>query len=144
MHPLLCLAEMRGVSLLAAGSSARHITLIDPRASASKISTMTLRGHTNAVVSLAQDPTSDYSLVSGSHDGTCRVWDIRSVRPQQEEQIGESLYVFSRESIGDGKKMPEGGKGVKVFDVRWDKELGIVSAGEDKRVQVNRPGVASS
>ena len=143
MHPLLCLTEMRGVSLLAAGSSARHITLIDPRATASKISTMTLRGHTNAVTSLAQDPTSEYSLVSGSHDGSCRVWDIRSVRPGadggQDGQVGESLYVFYRESA-ESKKMPEGGKGVKVFDVRWDKDLGIVSASEDKQVQVNQPG----
>jgi ribosome biogenesis protein YTM1 len=54
--------------------------------------------------------------------------------------MGESLYVFHRESIGDGKKASEGGKGVKVFDVRWDKDLGIVSASEDKRVQINRPG----
>ncbi|KIV99184.1 uncharacterized protein PV09_09137 [Verruconis gallopava] len=145
MHPLLCLMELRGLSLLAAGSSARHITLIDPRASASKISAMTLRGHTNAVVSLAQDPSSDYSLVSGSHDGSCRVWDIRSVRPstngQEGGQTGESLYVFHRESVGQAKKSPEGGKGVKVFDVRWDKDLGILSAGEDKRVQINKPGV---
>jgi hypothetical protein len=28
---------------------------------------------------------------------------------------------------------------VKVFGVRWDKEVGIVSAGEDKRIQINRP-----
>lgn len=145
MHPLLCLTEMRGVSLLATGSSARHITLIDPRASASKVSAMTLRGHSNAVVSLAQDPSSNFSLVSGSHDGSCRIWDIRSVRPsadgQQEGQTGESLYVFHRESLGDGKKNPEGGKGVKVFDVRWDKDMGIISASEDKRVQINRPGM---
>jgi WD40 repeat protein len=110
---------------------------------------MTLRGHTNAVVSLAQDPTSDYSLVSGSHDGSCRVWDIRSVRPstdgQEGGQTGESLYVFHRESIDEGgKKVPEGGKGVKVFDVRWDKDMGIVSASEDKRVQINRPGTTQS
>lgn len=143
MHPLTSLMEMRGVSLLAAGSTARHITMIDPRASASKISAMTLRGHKNAVVALAQDPSSDYSLVSGSHDGLCRVWDIRSVRPstdgQQEGQIGESLYVFNRQSITEGKA-PEGGKGVKVFDVRWNTDLGIVSASEDKMVQINKPG----
>jgi len=42
---------------------------------------MTLRGHTNAVVGLAPDPSSAFGLVSGSHDGTVRVWDVRSVRP---------------------------------------------------------------
>jgi ribosome biogenesis protein YTM1 len=75
------------------------------------------------------------------------VWDIRSVRPsadgQQDGQTGESLYLFHRESLGEGKKAPEGGKGVKVFDVRWDKDLGIVSASEDKRVQINRPGTVA-
>jgi hypothetical protein len=30
------------------------------------------------------------------------------------------------------------GEGFKVFSVNWDKEVGIVSAGEDKRVQINR------
>jgi WD40 repeat protein len=145
MHPLLCLTELRNVSLLAAGTSARHITLIDPRASATKISAMTLRGHTNAVVSIAQDPASDYSLVSGSHDGTCRVWDIRSVRPAAEQeggQTGESLYVFHR--AGAEGKRAEGGRGVKVFDVRWDKDLGILSASEDKKVQINKATPASA
>lgn len=138
-HPLLSLTALQEVHLLAAGTSARHITLTDPRASATTISAMTLRGHTNGVVSLDIDPDSPYRLVSGSHDGTCRVWDVRSVRPGVSEmgsgQVGESVYVIQRESKA---KMPPGGDGVKVFDVRWDKDVGIVSAGEDKRVQVNK------
>ena len=98
---------------------------------------MTLRGHTNAVVSLGADPESNYGLVSGSHDGTCRVWDVRSSRSEKEGRMGESLYVVERESLkGERKKV--GGEGVKVFGVVWDKSLGIVSGGEDKRVQVNR------
>ncbi|RDI79546.1 hypothetical protein Vi05172_g10482 [Venturia inaequalis] len=138
LHPLSALAEMQSVNLLAAGSTARHITLIDPRASASKVAAMTLRGHTNAVSSLAQEPGSNYSLVSGSHDGTCRIWDIRSVKsaPSAEGgQVGESVYVINRETAGGQPKK----EGVQVFDVVWDKDIGIVSAGEDKRVQVNRP-----
>ena len=136
-HPLLSLTALPSLSLLAAGTSARHITLIDPRASATTISAMTLRGHTNAVVSLAADPESNYGLVSGSHDGTCRVWDVRSSRSEREGRVGESLYVVERESLkGEGKKV--GGEGVKVFGVVWDKGVGIVSGGEDKRVQVNR------
>lgn len=143
-HPLLSLASMNGVNLLAAGTSARHITLIDPRASATTIAAMTLRGHSNAVVSLAADPGSAYGLVSGSHDGTCRVWDVRSVRPGVSEvgrgQVGESVYVIQRESLKEkGKsKTPVGGEGVKVFGVCWDREVGIVSVGEDKRLQVNK------
>ena len=102
---------------------------------------MTLRGHTNAVVSLDSDPTSEYGLVSGSHDGTVKIWDIRSkqngnaVTPG-EGQVGESVYSFDREGA---VKMRSHGEGVKVFGVRWESEMGIVSASEDKRVQINRP-----
>lgn len=144
-HPLLSLASMNGVNLLAAGSSARHITMIDPRASATTVAAMTLRGHTNAVVSLSADPTSPYGLVSGSHDGTCRVWDIRSVRPGSAigteigGQVGDSVYVIDRETLKrDEKRVPVGWDGLKVFDVVWDHSLGIVSASEDRRVQINR------
>ena len=136
-HSLLSLTALPSLSLLAAGTSARHITLIDPRASATTVSAMTLRGHTNAVVSLAADPESSYGLVSGSHDGTCRVWDVRSSRSEKEGRVGESLYVIERESV-KGEKKKVGGEGVKVFGVVWDKSVGIVSGGEDKRVQVNR------
>ena len=98
---------------------------------------MTLRGHTNAVVSLASDPESSYGFVSGSHDGTCRVWDARSSRSESEGRVGESMYCIERESVkGEGRRV--GGEGVKVFGVCWDAGVGIVSAAEDKRVQINR------
>ena len=143
-HPLLSLSALPGIStqLLAAGTSARHITLLDPRISAASTQVMTLRGHTNKIVSLSPDPESNYGLVSGSHDGTCRVWDLRSSRQGTKDEggglVGEAVYVVERESRkGDGKR-PVGGEGVKVFGVAWDKDVGIVSAGEDKMVQVNR------
>ncbi len=98
---------------------------------------MTLRGHTNAVVSLAADPDSAYGLVSGSHDGTCKVWDIRSSKSEKDGRVGESMYTIERESAkGQGRKV--GGEGVKVFSLCWDRDVGIVSAGEDQRVQINR------
>ncbi|KAK3710314.1 ribosome biogenesis protein ytm1 [Vermiconidia calcicola] len=135
---LLSICHLPDAGLLATGTSARHITLIDPRASATTISAMTLRGHTNAVVSLARDPNSSYQLVSGSHDGTCRVWDIRSVKQEAvAERVGESVYVIDRESA-KGKPRAVGGEGVKVFGVCWDREVGVVSGGEDMRVQINK------
>ncbi|KAI1102391.1 ribosome biogenesis protein YTM1 [Jackrogersella minutella] len=142
-HPLLSLCALRR-GLLAAGTSARHVTLADPRASAAATSVMTLRGHRNMVGTLAAAPGNDYSLVSGSHDGTCRVWDLRSVRAGSKAEgggsVSESVYVIDRESqkgIGAGKSdVP--GRGAKVFGVAWDKAWGIVSAGEDKMVQINR------
>lgn len=142
-HPLLSLSALPGIStqLLAAGTSARHITLIDPRISSAKTQVMTLRGHTNKIVSIAPDPESDYGLVSASHDGTCRVWDLRSSRQGTMEEgggvVGEAVYVVERESNKSGKK-PVGGEGIKVFGVAWDKDVGIVSGGEDKMLQINR------
>ena len=136
-HALLSLTSLPGVNLLAVGTSARHITLIDPRASATTVSAMTLRGHTNAVVTLAPDPENAYGLLSGSHDGTCRIWDVRSNRSEKDGAVGESIYTISRQSI-DGEATRVGGEGVKVFGVCWDRDVGIVSGGEDKRVQINR------
>jgi WD40 repeat protein len=139
-HSLLSLTALPKLNLLATGTSARHITLIDPRASATQISVMTLRGHKNAVVSLDMDPNNEHSLLSGSHDGTAQIWDVRSVRPsdvQGEGQVGESIYTISRDSAG-GKPTHAHGEGVKVFSVKWDSDVGILSAGEDKLVQINR------
>ncbi|RWA13556.1 hypothetical protein EKO27_g1554 [Xylaria grammica] len=152
-HPLLALTSLRrnqGTAsssvLLAAATAARHITLVDPRVSASTISVLTLRGHKNIVSSLAAGPDNDYSLVSGSYDGTCRIWDLRSVRAATKSEgggsVSESVYVIERESLkGTKQRRTAGevpGRGAKVFGVAWDKTFGIVSAGEDKMVQINR------
>ena len=125
-------------NLLAAGSSDKYIALVDPRLSATRVAVMTLRGHSNSVVSLAANPESPNGLVSGSHDGTCRVWDIRSASSDIEGKIGKSIYTISRESVKGESKSRTGGEGVKVFDVKWDSKIGIVSASEDKKVQINR------
>ncbi|KAI2621669.1 ribosome biogenesis protein YTM1 [Hypoxylon sp. NC1633] len=146
-HPLLSLCVLRrgGGPLLAAGTSARHVTLADPRAGAAATRVMTLRGHRNMVSCVAPSPDSEHGLVSGSLDGTCRVWDLRSARAGAgvDGPVGESVYVIERESqsrrvvIGGGKSdVP--GRGVKVFGVAWDRTWGIVSGGEDRMVQVNR------
>ncbi|KAK4127549.1 microtubule-associated protein ytm1-like protein [Parathielavia appendiculata] len=148
-HPLLFLCALPrsgSAPLLAAGTAARHITLVDPRANAAMTSVMTLRGHTNKVVSLSPSPDNEYSLVSGSHDGTCRIWDLRSVRPATKDEggmggVSEPVYVIERESRQQGgsskKKKAVAGEGCKVFGVVWDQGLGILSGGEDKRVQIN-------
>ncbi|KAL8812709.1 MAG: hypothetical protein Q9223_001053 [Gallowayella weberi] len=135
-HALLSLAALPHLNLVAAGTTARHITLIDPRASAASIVAMILRGHSNSVVSLAADPNSTYGLASGSHDGTCRVWDVRSTKTDKDGPVGQSMYSIGRESAGGEPKAS--GDGVKVFGTIWDSGVGIVSAGEDKRVQINR------
>jgi ribosome biogenesis protein len=141
--------------LLAAGNAARNVVLVDPRTSVATTAVMTLRGHVNKVVALAAAPDNEYSLVSASHDGTCRIWDLRSSRKAVDDDapsnsagenagasnnltsVSEAVYVIDREGR-EGKRRPLAGEGVKVFDVAWDKTWGIVSGGEDKRVQINR------
>ncbi|KAL5121971.1 ribosome biogenesis protein ytm1 [Pleosporales sp. CAS-2024a] len=138
-HSLLSLCAIPSRNLLATGTSARHIALIDPRASATQISVMTLRGHKNGVVSLDIDSSSDHSLVSGSHDGTVQIWDLRNVTTggqAGEGQQGESVHTIQRDGYSGPTKSH--GEGVKIFSVRWDKEVGIVSGGEDKKLQINR------
>lgn len=135
--PLFGVLHLPAHSLVATGTAARHITLIDPRASAQTISALTLRGHTNAVSALARDPASEHRFVSAGHDGTCRIWDLRSVRREVGERVGEAVYVIERES-GKGKGKVVAGEGVKVFGAAWDGEVGIVSGGEDKMVQINK------
>ncbi|KAL1793338.1 hypothetical protein ACET3X_008320 [Alternaria dauci] len=137
-HSLLSLCAIPSRNLLATGTSARHITLIDPRASATQISVMTLRGHKNGVVSLDTDPSSEYNLASASHDGTVQIWDLRNVSTGGqvgEGMTGESVYTIYRQGRDTAKSH---GEGAKVFSVRWDRTVGIVSGGEDKRVQINR------
>lgn len=138
-HSLLSLCAIPARNLLATGTSARHITLVDPRASATQISVMTLRGHKNGIVSIDLDPTSENNIVSGSHDGTVQIWDLRNVTAGGqigEGLTGESVYTINRQ--GHSGPAKSHGEGVKVFSVCWNKEVGIVSGGEDKKVQINR------
>ncbi|PKS10810.1 hypothetical protein jhhlp_002567 [Lomentospora prolificans] len=144
MHPLRSLTALTNSPLLAAGTTARHITLIDPRQSAATTSVMTLRGHLGWVESVSPGPDNEYSLVSGSWDSTCRIWDLRSVRAGTKEEGGgrvcdEVVYTIPRETMKDAKVRPDGNGG-KVLRVKWDASWGIVSGGEDRQVQINKVG----
>ena len=134
---LCCVEHMPSLNLIAAGSVSRVIKLVDPRTSAATVTAMTLKGHKNSVVCLARDPTNVYTIASGSHDGTCRVWDVRSTKQEKDGAVGQSLYTLPRASL-DGGPSPAVGDGVKVFGVCWHSEVGILSGGEDKMVQINR------
>ena len=59
---------------------------------------------------------------------------MRSARNDGSERVGESVFVMPRESGKGGVA----GDGVKVFGVQWDAEVGVVSGGEDKQVQINK------
>lgn len=134
--PLFCVEQMPSLQLLAAGSASRDVKLVDPRDSAASVVAMTLRGHKNHVVALAKDPSNEYVLASGSHDGSCRIWDVRSTKSGKDGITGQSVFTITRESL-QGKATPVTGEGIKVFGLSWDSRVGILSAGEDKVVQVN-------
>ena len=150
LHPLLCAAPLprSAAGLVAVGSAARHVALLDPReAGARSSAALTLRGHLNMVSAVAAAPSGtsggDYALVSGSHDGTCKVWDLRSVRPGRADEgggsVAEPVYSIPREWLRvKNASLAPAGTGAKVLTVAWDESWGIVSAGEDKQVQVNR------
>lgn len=118
-YSLLSLLQLPAKNLILSGSSARHINLHDPRVNASTTDLMNAKlvGHTNFVVSLAAAPNNDNMFASASHDGTVKVWDVRSAK---------SLYTIEREAKE------------KVFSVCWDQHVGIVSGGLDKKVQINK------
>ncbi|ETN38661.1 uncharacterized protein HMPREF1541_06698 [Cyphellophora europaea CBS 101466] len=134
---LFCIHQLPELHLVATGTAGRDVKLMDPRASASAVTAMTLKGHKNSVVRLAGDPSNGYTLASGSHDGTCRIWDLRNTRQGQDGVHGQSLYTLQRESLG-GKAAPEVASGAQIFALGWDRELGILSGGADKMIQINR------
>jgi ribosome biogenesis protein YTM1 len=61
---------------------------------------------------------------------------VRSTKKGKDGVVGESIYSIERESAQGEKRVA--GEGVKVFGVCWDRKIGIVSASEDKRLQINR------
>lgn len=132
---LLSIEQIPSLSLIASGTAARDIKLIDPRASASSVTAMRLLGHRNSVVTLSRHPTNSFNLVSGSHDGTCKIWDLRSTNHDKDGVTVKSLYTVNRQSVQG--VTAEVGSGAQVYGVLWDGELGVVSAGQDRRVQVD-------
>lgn len=125
---LLSVEHLPDVGLIASGSSARHINLHDPRTQTGATENQVARlvGHTNFVVDLATCPTNEKMFASASHDGTVKVWDVRADKP---------LFTIVRESK---TKKADKLYGDKVFGVSWDREIGVVSGGEDKKVQINK------
>jgi len=76
---------------------------------------MTLSSHSGWVTSAAWSPSSNFTIVSGSHDQTLKVWDIRSSTP---------LHTIAAH---------EG----KVLAVDWVKDY-IMSGGTDNKMKLFR------
>lgn len=63
-------------------------------------------------------------ICSASHDGTVKVWDVRS---------NTAMYTITREDKNVVKGVND-----KVFAVKWAKGVGIISGGQDKKIQINK------
>lgn len=129
--PLFSLLPCEQVGAVLSGG-ARTIQIHDLR-SASSTTRSTLSGHGSFVSSLARAPHQEFLVASGSFDGDVRVWDLRNEK---------SLYVIKR----NDKEAPSSTTTTttkqttgldKVMAVAWG-ALGIVSGGEDCRLQINR------
>src|SRR6266498_5413407 len=83
---------------------------------------LTLSSHKNWVTSVSWSTKNSFMLVSGSYDGTIKIWDIRSKTP---------LYTLSKRN-GD-KERDDTPK--KVFCVDWDDDV-ILSGGEDSQLHI--------
>ena len=127
--PLYSLTAITNMHLLAVGSSKGDITLLDPRTSTASIKVSTIRqAHTSGFVSsLTSDPTSQYRFASGGFDGLVKVWDIRS--------LTGSAASIDRRTIDNSSS---NSKGTKIFAVKWDSEIGILSAGSDSKIRIDR------
>lgn len=134
---LLALAHLSEHSLIATGGTLNKIDLVDLRAAATKVSALTCRGHRNWIRSISRDPNSTFQFVSASDDSTCKIWDIRSTSSEAGGgSISKPVYTIERDSVKGAKQ--EQGSESTVYEVVWDAEVGIVSGGMDKRVQINR------
>lgn len=106
---LLSLASLgKTTQLLACGSSARHITLVDPRSS-THATVKQLNGHKNFVSSIAPNPANGFQFASASHDGTVRLWDVRADR---------AMFTIEREQVEADER--------DLYTVDWN---GILAAG---------------
>lgn len=120
-----------------------RIDLIDFRAAT--LSILSCRGHKNWIRSLSpappQHPAHHHQFVSASDDGTCRIWDLRSTTQEAGGgTISKPVYTIERESA-KGKQQQKGkieqGAESTVYSVCWNQEVGIVSGGQDKMLQIN-------
>ncbi|KAI8451926.1 WD40-repeat-containing domain protein [Phakopsora pachyrhizi] len=136
--PERCLMDMdecRGrPGLLVTGSMDRSICFFDVREESQNIS-LILNGHQAPVSSISSNPSSSNSLqiLSGSFDGTCKIWDTRSTK--------QSLYTIRPiDNPSSSKSMTSKVKvdSSKVLSVAWNEDGNLIGfGGEEKRLHVH-------
>ena len=143
--------QLASANLLATGAMDRTLCLWDFRQDMTAIS-LIMTGHTAAVSAVSAHPTEPLSLVSGSHDGTVRVWDARSpkqslfvIKPTTTTTSNNTSALASKtngveggaaSSASEKQKEVDRLKGAnKILAVDWDGKV-LVCGGEGKEVFV--------
>lgn len=93
---------------------------------------LTLTGHASQVSSVSAHPTLGYQALSGSHDGTLKIWDARSPK--------SALFTITRPREareGEHERVAKLRGPDKVLATAWDGQT-IVSGGEDCKLQMHQ------
>ncbi|PLW32824.1 hypothetical protein PCANC_18826 [Puccinia coronata f. sp. avenae] len=132
---LLDIDECRGrEGLLVTGCMDRTICFWDCRDATQNIS-LVLHGHTAPVSTVSSNPSRANSLqiLSGSYDGTCKIWDTRSTK--------QSLYTISnpKQSSTPSSSNPNPKlSNQKILAVGWNSEGNLLgSGGEDRKLSIH-------
>ncbi|EGG17981.1 WD40 repeat-containing protein [Cavenderia fasciculata] len=107
-------------TLIATAQAEKTVRIWDPRVSDGKYNVQSMLSHKSWVTSIRWHPTSQNQLVSSSHDGTVKFWDIRTKIP---------LYTLDKHTD-------------KVLCVGWSSNSStstnpsIVSGGADSKLKI--------
>ncbi|EGG05904.1 uncharacterized protein MELLADRAFT_74936 [Melampsora larici-populina 98AG31] len=124
---LLDIDECKGrEGLLVTGGMDRTVCFWDVREESQNVS-LTLYGHQAPVSSISSNPSNTHSLqiLSGSFDGTCKIWDTRSIK--------ESLYTIQKPNVGGEQKLKK-----KILSVGWNSDGNLLGfGGEDCELSIS-------
>jgi len=96
------------MQLIASAHSDHQVRLWDTRVVGDSVVKLNLKSHTGWVSCVQWSPTNSNILVSGSHDTTLKLWDIRSTVPLHTVHA-HSNKVLGLDVIADGSMVVSGG-----------------------------------
>ena len=94
-----------------------------------------LTGHTDRIHSMAFSPDGN-TLVTGSYDGTVRLWDVAAHRQIGAPLAGHDGKIYSVAFSPDGKAVASGADDgmVRLWDVATHRQIGAPLAGHDDEI----------
>jgi WD40 repeat protein/serine/threonine protein kinase len=133
-------AEASAKDGTASGTQAAHRSEWRPKVDSLVASSSNKKEHTAAVTRLAVSQDQAY-FVSASHDGTCKVWELRQLNDAPADLSSSLTYAGHADLSSNASTSTH----VKVNDVCViENSHSVASAGSDGTVQVWRVDVASS